>query len=212
MVGGEAAGAKVDDFDFHAGVALDHYVLRLFVLCLFGGWWRFKFMCDCLLDVYIRTREEKRNVRTLMSQCMRPREWMKLPWGWSGLAVNRQGQGPQNKNRARHGHGMRTSSSPPPLQKPSLSLPERLEALPGDEAEARLGEVGGLSGLPEEFGILVEVVLEQLRHQDQVLLLMCVGCQVVKSSHMRLGSDWSNGVVGHLKCDQYNVNICVRTL
>lgn len=116
------------------------------------------------------------------------------------MVEKRQGQGPQNKNRGRHGHGMGTSSSPPPLQKPSLSLPERLEALPRDDAEARLGEVGGLPGLPQEFFILVEVVLEQLRHQDQVLLLAYVSCQVVKSSHMRLGSDCLNGVVGHLKC------------
>lgn len=47
---------------------------------------------------------------------------------------------------------------------------EGLEALARDQAEARLGEVGGLVRLAQEFAVLVEVVLEQLRHQNQVLL------------------------------------------
>lgn len=65
-----------------------------------------------------------------------------------------------------------TTHSPTP---PRTHAPERLEALPRDEAEARLGEVGGLPRLPQELGVLVEVVLEQLRDQDEVLLFWGFG-------------------------------------
>ena len=89
---------------------------------------------------------------------------------------------------------------------PYPSLPERLEALPGDEAEARLGEVGGLPGLPQEFCVLVEVVLEQLRHQDQVLLYWCV----VKCGGVVKRLKWGTSNV----YDQSNacMHACVRTL